>query len=167
MHPEPSPAYTLDQMVIRMGRLIDSTRDILIRNNFTLPAQILDDFSRLKASFTQISQQISLMEKRREDLLALMDIGQVINSSLDPEELLQVVMDTMVRLLHAERGFLMLRNTTDELTTRVARNWERESVHPSEYAVSRTVVDRVIAEGTRCSPPMPAKTPVSEGRRVW
>lgn len=57
-------------------------------------------------------------------------------------------MDTLIRLTEAERGFLMLRDQeTNELTTQIARNWEQESLAPSEFAVSQTVINRVVEGG--------------------
>jgi GAF domain-containing protein len=56
-------------------------------------------------------------------------------------------MDTIVRLIGAERGFLMLRDRQGALSIRVARNWEQESLNDSETAISRTVVNQVIANG--------------------
>jgi adenylate cyclase len=56
-------------------------------------------------------------------------------------------MDTIVRLTGAERGFLMLKNTQGELSIRIARNWEQESLDPSDTALSRTVVNQVLHEG--------------------
>ncbi|MBN1149239.1 MAG: GAF domain-containing protein [Anaerolineales bacterium] len=78
---------------------------------------------------------------------ALNDVIQAINSSLELNEVLRIVMDNMVRLTKAERGFLMLRNERGELVTRIARNWEQESLGSSEFAISRTIIDRVVSEG--------------------
>lgn len=85
--------------------------------------------------------------KRQQDLLALTEVSQVINSSLELDDVLRIVMDTLVRLTQAERGFLMLRSDQGELSIRVARNWEKASLDPSEFAISRTVINRVVAEG--------------------
>ncbi|HNM36135.1 MAG TPA: adenylate/guanylate cyclase domain-containing protein, partial [Anaerolineales bacterium] len=81
------------------------------------------------------------------NMLALVETGQVINSSLELDEVLRIVMDNIVRLTKAERGFLMLRNEGGEMINRVARNWEMESINPSEKNVSRSVVQRVIDTG--------------------
>jgi PAS domain S-box-containing protein len=56
-------------------------------------------------------------------------------------------MDTIIRLMGAERGFLMLRDERGEMTNRIARNWEQEAVNHNEFAISRTVIQRVIDEG--------------------
>jgi adenylate cyclase len=64
--------------------------------------------------------------------MALVDIDQVINSTLELNEVLRIVMDTIVRLTGAERGFLILRDEQGQLVTRIARNWEKETIDASE-----------------------------------
>ncbi len=41
----------------------------------------------------------------------------------------------------------MLRDGNDELQIQIARNWEQESIDPSEFAISHTVVNRVADGG--------------------
>jgi PAS domain S-box-containing protein len=60
------------------------------------------------------------------------------------EDVLRIVMDNIVRLTGAERGFLMLREAGGEMVTRLARDWGMESIESSEMSVSRSVVQRVI-----------------------
>lgn len=78
---------------------------------------------------------------------ALTDVIQAINSSLELNDVLRIVMDNIIHLTRAERGFLMLRDENGEFAMRIARNWERESLDPAEYTISRTVIQRVVAEG--------------------
>jgi len=101
----------------------------------------------LEGSLTRISEILVPFEQRFSNLQALAGIGQVVNSTLEVDEVLQIVMDTIVRLTEAERGFLMLRNEEGEMETRIARNWEQESINKSEFAISRTIIERVIEGG--------------------
>jgi len=78
---------------------------------------------------------------------ALTDVIQAINSTLDLDEVLRIVMDNIITLTKAERGFLMLRNEAGELVTLTARNWEKESLDPSEFALSGTIINRVVSTG--------------------
>ena len=87
------------------------------------------------------------MEAEHKKLTALAEIGNVVNSSLELEEVLRIVMDNIVRLTGAERGFLMLRDAKGEMVTQVARHWSQESIKSGEAATSRTVVQRVIETG--------------------
>jgi len=101
----------------------------------------------LEDSLSRISEVLVPFEQRFSHLQALAGIGQVVNSTLELDEVLQIVMDTIVRLTEAERGFLMLRNADGEMESRIARNWEQESINKSEFAISRTIVERVIESG--------------------
>jgi len=78
---------------------------------------------------------------------ALTDVIQAINSTLELNEVLRMVMDNIIRLMKAERGFLMLRDETGELVTHIARNWEQETLDQTEFAVSRTIIQRVVSTG--------------------
>jgi adenylate cyclase len=111
------------------------------------PANTLKSLKDLENSLAQISQILIPFEQRYSHLQALAGIGQVVNSTLEVDEVLQIVMDTIIRLMGAERGFLMLRDERGEMTTRIARNWEQEAVNRNEFAISRTVIQRVIDEG--------------------
>jgi adenylate cyclase len=111
------------------------------------PAAALDELKELENSLTRISELLIPFEQQFNHLQALAGIGQVVNSTLEVDEVLQIVMDTIVRLTGAERGFLMLRNEQGEMVTRIARNWEQESINQNEFAISRTVVQRVIDSG--------------------
>ena len=134
----------INTLALQAGKL----RDDLQKNKpHDLPTNVVDDLSHLAASLSKIGLQMESFEAQHSNLLALADIGQVINSSLELDEVLRIVMDNIVRLTRAERGFLMLRNEQGEMVTRMARNWEQESIKSSEAATSRTIVQRVIESG--------------------
>jgi len=81
------------------------------------------------------------------NLFALTDTIQAINSSLELDQVLCIVMDTIIRLTRAERGFLMLRDTQGNLSTVIARDWEQETINRNELAVSQTIIQRVLSSG--------------------
>ncbi|RPJ20063.1 MAG: adenylate/guanylate cyclase domain-containing protein [Chloroflexi bacterium] len=115
-----------------------------------VPEEAVDGLKSLENSLTRISEVLIPFEQRFSHLQALAGIGQVVNSTLEVDEVLQIVMDTIVRLTGAERGFLMLRDERSEngeMPIRIARNWEQESINQNEFAISRTVVQRVIDSG--------------------
>jgi len=109
-----------------------------------VPQEAVDELKVLENSLTQVSELLIPFEQRFSHLQALAGIGEVINSTLEVDEVLQIVMDTIVGMMGAERGFLMLRDERGEMVTRIARNWEQESINPKEFAISRTVVQRVL-----------------------
>jgi len=112
-----------------------------------VPQEAVDGLKTLENSLTGISELLIPFEQRFGHLEELAGIGQVINSTLEVDEVLQIVMDTIVRMMGAERGFLMLRDERGEMVSRIARNWEQESINQNEFAISRSVVQRVIDGG--------------------
>jgi sigma-B regulation protein RsbU (phosphoserine phosphatase) len=88
------------------------------------------------------SQQLS------SDRLALLyRLSQTFNSSLDLDEVLNRVMDEVIRATRAERGFVMLREVDENLGFRVARGMDHRTIEDPEFQVSRSVVERVAREG--------------------
>jgi len=138
----------LDQHLYSLGNLATQIQNFLIENPATsLPKDLYEQLSRLADSLTQVRKQAHSLEEERRSLRALASMGQVVNSSIELDEVLQIVMDTIIRLTGAERGFLMLRNEQGELVIRIARNWDQETLNASEFAISHTIIERVANEG--------------------
>jgi adenylate cyclase len=141
------PKVDLDQQALRMAGMADQIREALLKNDPAVPQGAVQGLVQLAGNLTRLGRQIARHEEDRNKLLALADISRVVNSSLELNEVLRIVMDTIIRLTGAERGFLMLRDEQGHLTTRIARNWEMESINDTELSVSRTLINRVVSEG--------------------
>jgi adenylate cyclase len=137
----------VDQQLKGLSEAAGRIRSLLLPVRANLPPNILEELSHLESSMFHIAQDVAIATEERKNLLALTEIGQVINSSLELDEVLRIVMDNIIKLTRAERGFLMLRDDVGQMSTRVARNWEQESLNESEYSISRTVIQRVIETG--------------------
>lgn len=71
----------------------------------------------------------------------------LITSSLELDQVLAEVMDTIIHFTGAERAYLMLRKRdSDELTIRAARNWDRETISDSDAVFSRSIVNIVLEQ---------------------
>ena len=144
-----SPLIPLDQQLSTMAEMLKEVQNYF--NSFrpsTIPQRVIDRITSLSDVLGQLRRQVQSVDGEIRSMRSLAEIGQVVNSSLDLDKVLQIVMDTIIQLTGAERGFIVLRNeNNDELSTRIARNWEQESLDQSEFAVSRTVIYRVINEG--------------------
>jgi len=116
----------------------------LRQSSSKLPKDVLEQLTHLQSTLEATGSKIASFQREHSNMLALVKTGQVINSSLELDEVLRIVMDTIVQLTKAERGFLMLRNENGEMTARIARNYEMESINSSEKNVSSSVVQRVI-----------------------
>ncbi len=108
---------------------------------------VLEGLTKLEETLANLGEKIQTFETEHSNLIALTDIGQAVNSTLELDEVLRIVMDNIVRLTRSERGFLMLRDESGQMAIRIARNWEKASIDSTELTVSRTVVQRVIDSG--------------------
>src|SRR6202142_34009 len=144
---KPNPA-TLHGQINTLAMQAGKLRDGFIKKKpRDLPTNTIEDLNNLADTLNRIGDKIQEFEAEKSNSIALAKIGGVVNSSLELDEVLRIVMDNIVHLTRAERGFLMLRNEKGEMVTRVARNWEQESIKSNEAATSRTIVQRVIESG--------------------
>ena len=102
---------------------------------------------RLVAMVGDLQRDVEDLAAAHQQSLALMDVAQAMNSSLDLDTVLQLVMDNIIHLTQAERGFLMLRDEQGQLRTVIARHWEQDDLSPAELHFSRSIVQRVVATG--------------------
>ena len=135
---------TLHDHLLILSKQAGATREALSASRIKLPQSTQDELDSLESSLSHLSKKMEDFETEHNNLRELAGIGQVVNSTLELDSVLQIVMDTIVRLTRAERGFLMLRDEQGEMTSRIARNWEQESINTNEFAISRTIVERVI-----------------------
>jgi len=77
----------------------------------------------------------------------LYQLSQTFNSSLDLDEVLDRVMDEVIKALGAERGFVALRDEHGELDFRTARGMDQTTIDHPEFQISRGVVEAVAQNG--------------------
>jgi signal transduction histidine kinase len=94
-----------------------------------------------RGSLSRLAQELSV--EQTDQLTTLYEISQAINSSLDLDETLNAVMDSLIHLTGAERGCLMLLDEDGGLSTQIARDFGERS----ELELSRSVVREAIEQG--------------------
>lgn len=134
----------IDALLVYAERMQQFLRD---NRPASIPSVIFEGVESMAVQLPKIKKKAGLLAAEQNRLHALAGIGQVVNSSLELDVVLEMVMDTIIGLLGAERGFLMLKNEAGSLTMQVARNWERETLEASEFEISHTIIQRVEAEG--------------------
>jgi len=144
--PEKTKPQELHDLLLALSQQAGRLR-MQLQSEPGLTAQHLQILGSMETALYRLSRETATFVEERQNLLGLTEISQVINSSLELDEVLRIVMDTIIGLTGAERGFLMLKNEKGEMDVRIARNWEQESINPSEVVISRSVVQRVIADG--------------------
>ncbi len=82
------------------------------------------------------------------DLLRLLNINLDISAEHNLSKLLDKIMDTVIAVVKAERGYLMLLDRKGNLRFEVARGIDRQDLAPGRpHAVSRSIAQRAIRTG--------------------
>lgn len=95
-------------------------------------------------------ERVEAEQKQRKAIKrfeALYNVSRVLGSSLDLQTVLDQVMDAILQLTGAERGFLMLRDDDGGLTPKTARNLDQQTLSSEEFKYSRTVTNQVLDSG--------------------
>jgi putative nucleotidyltransferase with HDIG domain len=128
-----------------VNTLLMNVVDGLSRSGNPIVSTALQDITRISQSLLMLEQSVNdQLKLKQSQLRALMSVGQVINSSLGLRQVLEEVMDSLISLMRAERGFLMLREPDGELAVRIARGIAHVNLDEEAFKVSRTVVRRVV-----------------------
>jgi sigma-B regulation protein RsbU (phosphoserine phosphatase) len=87
-------------------------------------------------------------ESAPADRLALLyNLSQTFNSSLDLDEVLNRVIDEVIVVTRAERGFVMLRDEQGRLMFNVARGMDQNTIQDPVFQVSLGIVEGVAKNG--------------------
>jgi putative nucleotidyltransferase with HDIG domain len=113
-----------------------------------LASAAIQDISTMTRSLSNLENMVGdYLKARQSQLGALMGVGRAINSSLGLKRVLEEVMDLLIELMRAERGFLMLRESNGELAVRIARGIAHVNLEEETLKVSRTIVGKVAETG--------------------
>lgn len=94
-----------------------------------------------------LNTSIINLERKGSELETLYEIARMLNSTLEFDEVLRLVMDQVIDVVNAERGFLVLRDpASGELRFEIARDKKARSIDVSafDFKISRSTVERVM-----------------------
>src|SRR6266702_7037185 len=136
---------------LELGRLNQSIQRVLtlLQGQNGGEAQAESPFAISQAPFERereaLNTSISTLRRERNELETLYSIARVLNSTLEFDEVLRLVMDQVISVVNAERGFLMLVNpATHELEFTIARDKRKRTINESAFKISRSTVNRVV-----------------------
>lgn len=134
----------LSLQISRIGVQITRLRRLFDQASAQLGAQLRQ---QSEATFAQIDEELRITGERADEIRnrmerfpELVNAITLMNASLEPEAVLEDVMDTVIALTGTERAYLMLIEG-GELHVKIARNWDQATVDENEISVSRGVVE--------------------------
>ncbi len=86
-------------------------------------------------------------EAAESRLRRLLRINKRLNSELRLPRLLEMVLDTVIELTDAERGFILLEDESGELNVKAARNIDQRTLETDELALSKSIARQAAAGG--------------------
>lgn len=135
-------------IVNRLDHMLTNQQALLRQRGMTLPPGTIESIGAITSQLDSLVETLHLQEVELKRLRALAETASLITGSLSLDEVLNSVMDTVIRLTGAERGYIVLRDPdTGELVVQVARNLDQETVEKGGFIVSRSVVNEVAQTG--------------------
>jgi adenylate cyclase len=144
-----------EQDTERLSRLVNSLRnrlrvqrEQLRQKGMDVPPGTLNGLDSIHVDLEQLGPMIVEQYNELDRLRALAETTSLITSSLDLDVVLGSVMETVLQLTGAVRGYIMLRNeATSEMEVRIAKGISQQDMESDTLVVSRTVVEQVVRDG--------------------
>lgn len=140
----------LDKLAESVDKL-ESVLDILFE---TLASKGLKPTAHLNRAMAGLRRNLNAVQFNGQQvqlqlgqLREFMRTGALITSSLELEQVLEEVMDTVITLAGAERAYLMLYDDAGDLQIQSARNWDRVTLEDEDARFSRSIIDAAIQGG--------------------
>ncbi|MBX3081991.1 MAG: GAF domain-containing protein [Anaerolineae bacterium] len=131
----------------RLEIALEQTIQALKKRGFQLSTDLGSTVRGLQQDITVVQKSAQNMTVKQQQMQELIRILGLVNSSLDMEQVLQDVMDTVISLTGAERAYLLMGNEgSDQLTIRQARNWDQETLSGNEVIFSRSIINRALQQ---------------------
>ena len=148
----------LRKLIDNLGSSVNKQSETLIATRADLlqqqqAAQASDELARnlilVRRNIEDLERRVQAQQKEQEQFKALQAIGAAVNSSLELDQVLLVVMDSIISLTKSERAILLLRNEeTGVLEVQLARNVDKETIeNSSSFEISRSIVQTVAESG--------------------
>ena len=131
-----------------MKTLLEQQQELLRRRGISTPADAIDRLWTVRSSIDKLSVGIVDTHMQLQQLRRLADTTALVNSEQETEAVLNEVMETVIQLTQAERGYIVLKNReTGELEFTVARGLSAEETAAGGRIVSWSVINMVAESG--------------------
>jgi adenylate cyclase len=147
----PVPQEELHRLSRQIGELegmLRAQHDILRQRGIGMPPEVLEKLYYMRADVDELTERLVDESTELDQLRALAQTTQLINSSLEPDDVLNGVLDMAIALTGAERGYIVLRSSsTGELQFRTARDFSRQTIEENKFTVSHTIMIEAAESG--------------------
>jgi GAF domain-containing protein len=133
----------------KLEQVLNRLFQMLAKNGIEISFDVSGMIRGINRGLTKAKKQGTSMIEQLEQFEKLVNIFTRLTASLELDEVLVEVIDTIISFTGAERAYLMLKEKkSGELKVHTARNWDRESLSTEEASFSSTVVRLALEQGT-------------------
>ncbi|MBN2383786.1 SpoIIE family protein phosphatase [bacterium] len=100
-----------------------------------------------KIFFNEESKIFYFSSENFELMKKILQISKALNSSLVLDQVLQMVLDAVLVVTLAERGFIMLKGEDGAFHHEIARNTRKDTLSTTDFQISDSVIDEVQKTG--------------------
>lgn len=138
----------LRQRADEVKSLLEKQQELVRRRGINLPTGAIDSLWTLRSGIDKLGTGLVDTHMQLQQLRRLAQTTALINSPQATDEVLNQVMETVIQLTQAERGYIVLKNRdTGELEFRVARGLSAEETASGGRVVSWSVINLVAESG--------------------
>ncbi|UCG92222.1 MAG: FHA domain-containing protein [candidate division WOR-3 bacterium] len=131
---------------INLAEKIASVKERILRGDTR--ELVLQSLSALESGCTLYQEKLDEAEKSKEIASTLCEVGKIINFVFDLNVLLNLFMDLALKIMRAQRGFIMLYDEgSNDLTIKVARNMGGRLEPTKTTGISHTIAWRTFEKG--------------------
>ena len=131
-----------------MKNMLEQQQRLLRQRGISLPGDAIDKLWPLRSGIDKLSLGLVDSQMKLQQLRRLAETTALINSVQETDEVLNEVMETVIQMTQAERGYIVLRNhDTGELEFKVARGLSAEESASGGRIVSWSIINRVAETG--------------------
>ena len=138
----------LKQRADDVKKLLEQQQELLRRRGINLPPNAIDRLWSVRSSIDKLSVGLVDTHMQLQQLRRLAETTALINSPQETDQVLNQVMETVIQLTQAERGYIVLKDPdSGELEFKVARGLSAEETAAGGRIVSWSVINLVVETG--------------------
>lgn len=111
-------------------------------------SKVVDALTKMTRMMDNIASDVTTFDKSYQILYTLYKIGRAVNQVFELKDLLNLILDMIIRLMNAERGFIMLLDSnTGQLIPTVTRRMGATIDGEDSVKISNSIANKVALEG--------------------
>ncbi len=127
----------------------DKDRELFPKEEAGAENDFMDLISQFDQEIEDLDEEIEAQEEDSSIgdwnfISKLLETFRLMNSSLDIKRVLLHVMDAAISVIHAERGFLVLKNQKGEMEFKIGRDADKKILNDTEFKISNSYLHETI-----------------------